>query len=81
VRTTLTLDPDVAIELDKIRRRRRLPMKRVVNDTLRAGLRQLDEPAPSAPYKMTAVSLGGFRLGNVDDIAEVLAIAEGDDHR
>jgi hypothetical protein len=81
MRTTLTLDPDVAVQLDRIRRRRGVPMKRVVNETLRAGLRQLDEPAPSAPYRMRPVSLGGFRLGSIDDIAEALAIAEGDDHR
>jgi hypothetical protein len=41
----------------------------------------MDEPAPSAPYKMRPVSLGGCRLGSLDDIEEALAIAEGDDHK
>ncbi|HEY7794313.1 MAG TPA: hypothetical protein VIA10_09935 [Gaiellaceae bacterium] len=38
MRTTLTLDPDVADRLRTLARERGLPFKRVVNDVLRRGL-------------------------------------------
>ena len=37
VRTTLTLDPDVAKLLEEEAHRRRLPWKQVVNDAIRRG--------------------------------------------
>lgn len=43
MRTTLTIDDDLAIRLRETARERGLPFKRVVNDALRAGLR---DPAP-----------------------------------
>lgn len=46
MRTTLTIDPDVA---QKIRRRmeeKKLPLKRVVNEALRAGLARAAKDAP-----------------------------------
>jgi hypothetical protein len=46
VRTTLTIDDDLAIRLKRRARERGLPFKRVVNDALRAGL---DGPAASRP--------------------------------
>jgi hypothetical protein len=77
VRTTLTLDPDVAVQLEKIRRQRGVPLKRVVNDALREGLPRLDEPAPTGRFRTRTVSLGGSRLGSLDDISAVLELAEG----
>ena len=38
MRTTLTLDPDVAQLLEEEAHRRRLPWKQVVNDAIRRGL-------------------------------------------
>lgn len=38
MRTTLTLDPDVAKLLEEEAHRRRLPWKQVVNDAIRRGL-------------------------------------------
>ena len=38
MRTTLTLDPDVADRLRELARERRLPFKQVVNAVLRRGL-------------------------------------------
>jgi hypothetical protein len=40
VRTTLTLDPDVADRLRALARERRLPFKQVVNAVLRRGLEE-----------------------------------------
>jgi len=38
MRTTLTIEPDVAQQLRRRMTRTKLPLKRVVNDALRAGL-------------------------------------------
>ena len=38
MRTTLTIDDDVAVRLERERRRRRVSFKTLVNDVLRTGL-------------------------------------------
>jgi len=54
----------------------------VVNEALRAGLDVVAQPEPRAPeYHIEPVSLGARRLPSLDDIGEVLAIAEGEGHR
>ncbi|MDQ3538541.1 MAG: DUF2191 domain-containing protein [Actinomycetota bacterium] len=82
MRTTLTLDADVAAQLRRLRARTDRPFKQLVNDVLRAGLANLDraEPATRGPYTR-AVSLGRPRLRALDDVSEAMAIAEGDDYR
>lgn len=82
MRTTLTLDDDIAAQLDQLRAREDRPFKQLVNEVLRAGLRHLEREAPRAqgPYTR-AVSLGRPRLPDVDDVTEALAIAEGEDRR
>ena len=80
VRTTLTLDDDVAARLEQLRDRGR-PFRQVVNDVLRAGLSALDRAAPDAGGPFThPVSLGRPLLADYADTSEVLAIAEGEDH-
>jgi len=79
VRTTLTLDDDVARLLERARRRRGGSLKEVVNEALRVGLGQLEAPrTPRKRHATKAVSLGRCLLENVDDIAEALAIADGE---
>jgi hypothetical protein len=82
MRTTLTLDDDVAKLIERIRRRRGGTFREVVNEGLREGLPRLDTPAaPSSRHATRAVSLGACLVGSVDDIAEALAVAEGDEFR
>ena len=77
MRTTLRLDPDVAVRLKRLRQRRDARFKDVVNEALREGLRALEEkPRPLTKAWTKPVSLGGSRIGSLDNIAEVLAIAE-----
>lgn len=82
MRTTLTLDDDVARLLEQVRRKRRGTLKEVVNEALREGLARL--AAPRRPRKQNAtkaVSLGRCLVGSVDDVAEALAVAEGEGFR
>jgi hypothetical protein len=45
MRTTVTLDPDVESMLRREVRRRGLPFKQVLNNAIRAGLRNMRRPA------------------------------------
>ena len=82
MRTTLTLEKDVAARLDHLARRRRLPLKTVVNEALRAGLAALDQPAQTAPpFRTSGFDLGVSLVGSLDNVEEVLARAEGEGHR
>ena len=55
VRTTLTLDPDVAIALQRLSQERGVSFKEVVNSTLRAGLHGGRQ---AKPYRVPARPLG-----------------------
>ncbi|MFA5897534.1 MAG: hypothetical protein WC829_00335 [Hyphomicrobium sp.] len=81
MRTTLTLDKDVAARLEQTARKRRLPFKTVVNDALRAGLAVIDEPATVAPFRTSGFDLGPSLVGSLDDVHGVLARVEGEAHR
>ncbi len=82
MRTTITLDDDVAKLLERIRKVRDATFKQIVNEALRAGLAHLEQPRrPRKRYRTKPVSLGRCLIGNLDDVAEALAVAEGDDFR
>jgi hypothetical protein len=81
MRTTLTLDDDVATELERIRRDRDLSLKEVVNETLRKGLeRARERPRKREPFRTAVVDLGRCVVGNLDNVAELLAVAEGESY-
>lgn len=82
MRTTLTLDDDVAALLKRVLARRRGALKDVINEALREGLRRLStRPKRTGHYRTPGVSLGGCLIGNVDDVGEILAVGEGDAFR
>ena len=82
MRTTLTLDDDVAASLDRLRRSGDASFRDLVNEALRAGLAQMTaRPRQRRTFRTTAVSLGGSRLATVDNIAEVLAVSDGESFR
>jgi hypothetical protein len=79
MRTTLTLDDDVAALLEKMRRAKRLPFKQIVNEALRVGLRQITTPGPRLRrFETRSVDLGRCLIGSLDDVPEALATAEGE---
>ena len=79
MRTTLTLDDDVAAMLARVQKRHEAPLKKVVNEGLRHGLKQMLAP-PRRPkrFETKSVMLGRCLVGSLDDVAEVLALAEGE---
>ena len=82
MRTTLSLDDDVAALLARTRKARKAGLKQIVNDALRQGLRQLLEPPRrKAPYRTRVVDPGRCLAGSLDNIEEVIALAEGENHK
>jgi hypothetical protein len=82
MRTTLTLEDDVAVRLERLRKERDATMKDIVNGALRRGIDQLSaKAAPRAPFRTRTASLGPPGLASLDNIGEVLALTEGDRHR
>lgn len=78
----MTLDDDVAAMLEQARERRTVPLKQLVNEALREGLARLETPPSRRAGPSTkAVSLGRCLLPDLDDVAEALAIAEGEAFR
>lgn len=83
VRTTLTLDDDVVALLEQERRKRKAKLRDIVNDALREGLSRARKPADGQrqEFRTRSVSLGRCLVGSLDDVAEVLAVQEGESFR
>ena len=82
MRTTLTLDDDVAATLERVREKGGLSLKEAVNAALRRGLQAIEEPEELRPrYQTPTSSLGRCLVGTLDDVGEALAVAEGEDFR
>ena len=82
MRTTMTLDEDVAARLARVAKKRRQPLKVVVNAALRAGLAELDRSDVVIPqFRTTGFALGSSLVGSLDDVERVLARVEGEPHR
>jgi plasmid stability protein len=83
VRTTLTLDDDVAAKLRSRARRTGRPFRDVVNDTLRRGLAATAAAASGrTPFVVHARDFGAVRPGlDVNNVADVLERVEGPLHR
>lgn len=84
MRTTVTLDDDLAVRLDQRRAERGITFKEALNETLRRGLAA--EDAPASPGAASAVvtrplNLGRRLAGDIDSVPEALAIAEGESYR
>jgi len=80
MRTTLTLDPDVAAKARKGAARLQKPFKQVVNAALRVGLDTILKPPAVRPYRTKPRPMG-LRPGfNHDNVSELIAAAEGEDH-
>ena len=82
MRTTITLDHDVAQRAKAARSRSGKTFKQVINEALRAGFDRLDEaPKHGRPFRTKPTKMG-LRAGlSYDNIGELLAQIEGEDYR
>lgn len=80
MRTTLTLDDDVASRLSKESRRSGKSFKNVVNHFLRLGLNATNRP-PRKPFTVTPRKMGLPPGLSYDNVAELIEILEGPAHR
>jgi hypothetical protein len=78
MRTTLTLDDDVAVILERLRKSRDASLKDLVNEALSRGLRDMTSRTKRRVCLQTrSVALGRLRIASLDNIGEALAVAEG----
>ncbi len=77
MRTTLTLDDDVAAKLKAESRRAGRPFREVVNETLRRGLASQRAVSPRKTFKVRARDLGLKPGLALDNVAELLEQVEG----
>jgi plasmid stability protein len=82
MRTTLTLDDDVAAKLKAESRRDGRSFRDVVNETLRRGLASRRATARQQAFRITARDLGNLKPGlSLDNVAELIEHVEGSLHR
>jgi len=76
MRTTLTLDDDVAVRLERLRRKGRT-LKEVVNEALRAGLDALERSPTVTRTSYTEPVDIQLLVQNIDDVWGVLDAVDG----
>jgi hypothetical protein len=79
MRTTVTLDDDVAKALEELRRQRGLGTSAALNELVRRGLAAKAD-GPPQPFTQRTSSLGRPRIA-IDSIGDALEILEGETHR
>jgi len=81
VRTTLTLDEDIAPKLKAESRKTGRPFRDTVNACLRAGLTLRKQGDSARPFRVKARDLG-LRPGiNIDKVSALLDELEGHEHK
>jgi len=79
MRTTLTIDDDVAASLERLRKARNGSFRELVNEALRRGIKEMSaRPKRREPFRTRVVDLGRVQIGPLDNISEALAVAEGE---
>ena len=77
MRTTIVLEDDLSLEIERIAEKRKMTKKQVIDELLRRGL--ASESPPERPMVRTVPrDLGACRIPNLDNISEVIAAAEGE---
>ncbi len=83
MRTTITLEEDIAARLNALQRQTGQSFKDIVNETLRAGLERHSgkRAAPRKRFKVQARRLGQHAGLNYANVGELLEQIEGTKHR
>lgn len=81
MRTTLSIDDDIAVLLDQEVRRSGKPFKVVVNGLLSLGLAHSRQPQAARPFKVTPRAMGLGAGQSYDNVSALLEELEGPQHR
>lgn len=83
MRTTVTLDDDLAIRLEQIRAERGLSFKEALNEVIRRGLVSENAEGRAGPKGgiTRPLALGRRLIDDIDSVPEALAMAEGEAFR
>jgi Bacterial antitoxin of type II TA system, VapB len=81
MRTTVTLEDDVAAALARIEKQEGKSAKEIINAAVREFVARRARRRKGAAYRTPAVDLGPSLIGSLDDVGDALAVAEGDDAR
>lgn len=79
MRTTLTIDDDIAARIEEKRRRDGLSLKQIVNLLLREGLRSSRQNPGARPYRTKTHRLGlrpGFDAARLNQLVDELEVDE-----
>ncbi len=76
MRTTVTLEPDVARRLRQVSRMEKLSFKETLNATLRRGLDQMLAKPKGKAFHTVAEDMGVLPHLNYDNIGDLLELAE-----
>ncbi len=79
MRTTLTLDKDVAAVIEQLRKTKHQSLKEIINEALREGLKRTGAPPHNRPpFRTASVDLGRYLLTDVDNVAERVAVTKSE---
>ena len=83
MRTTVSLDDDLAIRLEQLRAERGTSFKDALNDVVRRGLSTVSarEQAGPVPAATRPLAMGRRLVEDIDSVSKALAIAEGETFR
>ena len=77
----ITIDDDIAAQLEDIRRSGKGSLKQIVNDLLRTGLKRANVQPARPTHRTKEVRLGRCLINSIDDVSQALSIAEEEDAR
>jgi hypothetical protein len=81
MRTTINLDEDVLEKGRNLAAKLNKPFRAIINEALRRGLSEVEKPAKQRSYQTKARPMHIKPGINLDNIHELLARIEGEDHR
>lgn len=81
MKITVAIDNDILDKARSVATKMHAPLRRIVNDALRAGLLVIEVPDKCRPYRTQPHDMGLKPGMNLDNIQELLAQVEGQSSR
>lgn len=81
MRTTLTLDEDVAQRTKELGLKLQKPFKVILNEALRKGLDEVEKPLKRRLYRTKPHTMGLRKEFSIDNIQDLIAQVEGENNQ